>query len=172
MTTKIGSPAIDRPDAENNAVTIIQLANPSTVKGFITHLEVQALSGFSLTNWAVGTFYLVSGTTFHCRDSNLLVDDNVPGGSKQPYDVDKAGNPLHIAVQPGDYIGSYYTSGYMELSQSGGVGVYKTASKKITPGEEAVYVLTAGDDESLEGTITAIPGGGGPPIMSLFGEWR
>jgi len=137
----IGSEAINRAASYPATYTMIDLANPANNDGIITSIEVWA--AVNITGLRVGTFYLVSGTTFKCRDSVII--GNVTAGSKQTF------SSLSIAVEIGDLIGCYFTAGSIEASASGYSGVMFVAGEYIDPGDSAVYALAADDAFSLYG---------------------
>jgi len=137
----IGAAAIDRNNNFNPTRTSINLDNPANASGTINTIKVWAYT--SMTGLRVGTFYLVSGGTYKCRDSATI--GNVTAGSEQTF----AG--LSIAVEAGDYIGCYYPSGVIELSDSGGAGVYRISGEYIDPDDQASYDFYAGFVISLYG---------------------
>jgi len=99
----IGSAARDRVGSVSPGFTRIIIENPANDDGEIAIVELQAFQ--KLYDCKVGTFY---GTppNFTCRDyANLGI---VPAGSKQIF------TGLEIDVQEGDYIGIYYSAGYLE----------------------------------------------------------
>ena len=106
-------------------------------------VEIYAVGGYSLANCIVGTFYVVSGDTLKCRDSEAI--GAVTGGSKQTF------SSLDISVEAGDYIGIYYTSGRMEVDTTG-EGNWLVSGQFIDPGDETTYSFTADRTESFYGT--------------------
>ncbi len=137
----VGSGAIDRPSYENPANTLIDLANPATLTGTLISVEIWAHS--NLTGLRVGTFYLVSGTTYKCRDSETI--GAVTAGSKQTFSVS-------INIEAGDFIGCYFDTGQIDWSASGGSGYMYIAGEYIDPEDQAVYTLAANQAISLYGT--------------------
>ncbi|GAJ07462.1 unnamed protein product, partial [marine sediment metagenome] len=97
----------------------------------------------NITGLRVGTFYTTNGNTLKCRDSELIGD--VEAGAERTF------TGLSIAVVEGDYIGCYFTGGYIETDTSGFGGVWYITSEQIDPGDEATYSFLAGDAISLYG---------------------
>lgn len=138
----VGNEAIDRSSlwAYNN--TTIDLANPANASGTIETIEVWAYENIS--DLKVGTFYLVSGTTYKCRASISI--GAVTAGSKQTF------SGLSLSIASGDYIGCYFsTSGSLERSTSGFEGIMRYAGEAIDADDQAEYTLFAGDAISLYG---------------------
>jgi len=80
----IGCPAINR-TASLAGKTMINKGNPANASGIITNVEIYAVSGYTLTNCEVATFYVVSGNNLTTRDYEYIGD--VVGGSKQTFEV-------------------------------------------------------------------------------------
>lgn len=120
--------------------TYVYLDNPANNAGHLTSIELWAAS--NLTGCKVGTFYLVSGTIYHCRDAEAI--GSVTAGSKQTFTVD-------LVVEVGDFIGIYYATGTLERTDTGGAGAYFIASDQVVIGSEQSYALTAGRILSLLG---------------------
>lgn len=135
----VGEDPIDRPGIAVANYTLIALDNPANASGTITQAEIWAAS--NLSNCVVGTFYLVSGTTYKCRDSESI--GSVTSGSRQVF------TGLTIDVSSGDYIGMYYTSGTMERHYSGYSGIRYVSGEYIDPDDQTSYSLMAGDTMSL-----------------------
>ena len=141
MAIDIGAPAINRGGWGYYGYTRIGLTNPANGSGVIDTIEVWAVE--NITGLRVGTFYLVSGTTYRCRDSVTI--GNVTAGSKQTF------TGLSIDVVAGDYIGCYFVSGLIEYDTVGGAGNYSILGEYIDPNDQAVYTLYAGVVDSLYG---------------------
>jgi len=137
----IGSAAIDRASTATLTFTLIDLANPANFWGKITSIEVWAAS--NMTALRVGTFYLVSGTTYKCRASATIGD--VTAGSKQTF-------PVSIAVHDGDFIGCYFAAGTIERDTTGGSGIMYFSGESIDAGDEESYTSLAEHAISLYGT--------------------
>jgi hypothetical protein len=145
----VGPGATDRATNFSEGNTVFDLANPANDTGVITSLELWFNT--SATGVRMGTFYLISGSTFHCRDSVSI--GNVTSGSKQTF------NGLSVNITSGDYIGFYCATGLIEAAASGGSGVrYYYGANKCTTGTEASYTLSSGQAVSIYGT-------GGPPVV-------
>lgn len=148
----VGSAATDRDTYANDSQTLIDLANAANTTGIITSIEVWALS--NITGLRVGTFYLVSGTTYKCRDSVTI--GSVTAGSKQTITVDSSNNPLALQVQVGDFIGCYFTGGTLESGSTGGSGLRYVTGEYMDVGDSVAFSLSAGYSMSLYG-IGVIP---------------
>jgi len=138
----IGSEAIDRPTFTSPGQTILLLDNPANAAGLIDTIELWAQS--DLTSCKVGTFYLLYGTRYKCRDGVTL--GPITSGSKKTLDG------LSIPVEAGDFIGFYEPFGTVERSSFGFAGLMRTSGDIIYPGHEAEYTLDSGDTASLYGT--------------------
>ncbi len=148
-TLDIGSAATNRADALPATLTCLDLNNPANANGVITSVEVWAAT--NLTGLRVGTFYLVSGTTYKCRDSAII--GSVISGSKQTITTDSAGNPLAIAVVAGDVIGCYYDTGSLKDDSSAPPYTLLRwfAGERIDPGDQETYHSNLGSALSLYG---------------------
>ena len=78
----LGSDAISRPSASPSGYTYIYLASPAAVDGWITAFQVYFHT--APTVFKVGLFYLVSGSTWRCRNSVTV--EGVLSGSTQTID--------------------------------------------------------------------------------------
>lgn len=143
MAIDIGSEAIDRNTYTGSGKTTIDRNNPANASGTITGVEIFAYTTYDLENCVVGTFYTTNGNTLKCRDSEAI--GTVTAGSKQTF-------PVTLTVEAGDYIGIYFTAGYLERSDSGFGGMWFVTGEYIDPGDEATYTLWSGDAISLYGT--------------------
>jgi hypothetical protein len=117
------------------------LENPANASGTINSVEVYAES--NLSNFVVATFFLISGSTYECRDSQSI--GSVTSGSKQTFEVD-------LDVEAGDFIGGYWTSGDMERDTSGYAGIMDKPGDYTTPTDQIEYHLWTGDAISIYGT--------------------
>lgn len=88
--------------------TRIVKENPANASGNITSIEIWASE--NLSGVIVATFIQGATNVFTARDSYSI--GNVTGDSKQTFEV-------NLNVQKGDYIGIYYSSGYMGLTLEG-----------------------------------------------------
>jgi len=137
----VGSISIDRATYYSSGGTRVDKANPANASGIIHSIKVYPY--VNMTYLIVGTFYVVSGDTLKCRDSELIGD--VVAGAERTF------TELSIAVQEGDYIGCYYAVGAIEMDTSGGTGVWVVLGEHIDPGDEATYTWVVGYAISLYG---------------------
>jgi len=137
-----GSTAINRTSFTGlPSSTLIDTHNSANANGIITSVEIWASN--NMIGCRVGTFYLVSGTTFKCRDSATI--GTVASGSKQTFAVD-------LIINTGDFIGIYFTSGDIEYGAGGTLMYYKTG-EYIDPDDSVAYAAAAaGDTMSLYAT--------------------
>jgi hypothetical protein len=126
----LGSDAISRPNASPAGYTYIYLANPAAVDGWITSFQVYFHTAPTLLK--IGLFYLVSGSTWRCRNSVTV--EGVPSGF---YTIDG----LVIEVRPGDHIGFWHQGGTLARHDSGGVGARYISGEYADPGDEASFSL-------------------------------
>ncbi len=138
----VGPAVIDRGAYGNYGNTMFDVDNPANATGTITSITVWANT--NIVGLRVGTFYLSSGTTYICRDSEAC--GNITAGSAQTV------SNLTINVSAGDYIGCYFASGRIEHDTSGYGGTYQVTGEYIDPGDSASYTAYAGDASSLNGT--------------------
>jgi len=139
----VGAAAINRGSTFGDNRTILNAENPADGDGSITTVEVWAST--DITNFKVGLVYLVSGTTYKCRDSEVV--GNVTSGSKNTF------SGLDIDVAVGDFIGGYLPGGStLERDLSGYAGSYYHSSDYMDPNDSTSYYLVAGDAVSLYAT--------------------
>ncbi|MBA7582582.1 hypothetical protein ES708_24514 [subsurface metagenome] len=122
--------------------TSVDKDNPANASGMIKTVEIYA-SG-SMEECFVGTFYTTNGNTLKCRDSVAL--GRVDGGVKTTWPG------LSLAVEAGDYIGMFFTTGSVYYHPSGYTGLWYKLGEYIDPGDEAIYTLLDGYAISLYGT--------------------
>ena len=167
MAIDIGSLAIARDGWGNigSGYTRINLDNPANDSGAITSIDIYALSGYNLSGCIVGTVYLLSGTTYKCRDAHEIGD--VTAGSAQNFEVD-------LDVVEGDYIGVYFTSGYLFFSDLlAGSGYWHKIGDYI-PCTDQTFILFSGGTKgilSLYGTGATVEVGGGANILFIFSDF-
>ena len=147
MAIDIGLPAIDRPNALAGYWTYIEKNNAATESGTVIRVEIWAHE--ALTEMRVGIFYLVSGTTYKCRDSVFIGD--VAAGSKQVF------SGLSLAVQAGDLIGCYFAEGSIDYDATGYSGQWEVEGDYAHTNDEATYEFVAGAGSSLYGSSEAAP---------------
>jgi hypothetical protein len=154
----VGNAAENRPFTLAAFNTVVDLANPAELNGSLNSIEIYAQT--ALTGMIVGTFYLVSGTTYKCRDSAIL--GNVAAGSKQTITLDSIGNPLAISIEIGDFIGCYFESGLLDTTTIGGTGIMWILAESIDPGDQAVFGFLSGYMISLYATgVSSVYAGSG-----------
>ena len=144
MAIDIGSAATDRPATWGYTSTTFVVDNPANASGIINTVEVWFNT--DATGFRAGTFFLVSGTTYQCRDSETI--GNVTSGSKKTF------TGLSIDVVTGDYLGKYNTAGNIERDDTGFLGLRYATGEHIDPGDQASYSISSGDTMSLYGTGT------------------
>lgn len=145
----IGAVAADRSTAISAENTTFGLDNPANAGGTIDTIEVWF--AIDATGFRVGTFFLVSGTTYECRDSETI--GSVTSGSKQTF------TELSIDVLIDDCIGSYWSGGFLEADGTGYAGRYSVSGEHIDPSDQATYSLYEGDAISLYGEGELAPSG-------------
>jgi len=117
---EIGSPADDRPAQWNPDYYYINEGVSATGSGTITSIEIWANT--SITGCKVATFFVVSGNNLSTRDSVTI--GAVAQGAKRTFTEDSGSNPIALEVQTGDYLGMYYATGKVDISSSGGAGMW------------------------------------------------
>jgi hypothetical protein len=134
----VGSDAIDRALDTSATRTYILLNNPANLSGILNRVLVYG------SNWVglrVGTFFLVSGTTYRCRDSVAVAN----GTGYQEF------LGLTLIAQAGDYLGFYHAGGAIDISLTG-TGMMNTNAgvELIDPGDQGSFTgPTASRDISL-----------------------
>lgn len=138
----IGSEAVDRGGYMALGNTRIDLYNPANLSGAINVIEVYGNG--TMVGCKVGTFS-GSSSTYTSRDFESLGD--VPGGSKQIF------TGLNCAVESGDYIGLYASSGGIQVSMDGGTGMRRNSTGDAFSGEAVEFdTYTAGRAMSVYGS--------------------
>ncbi len=144
MAVDIGSEAIARTAQGGWPYTRINKNNPASKSGTITSIDIWAWQ--DITGLIVGTFYKMNGNTLKCRDSEAI-PGTITAGSKVSKEVT-------LAVEIGDYIGYYFTKGYIWTDTTGYAGRWYKGGAYITPGDEEDYTFNTGYTFSLGGYIT------------------
>jgi len=129
------------PQLKQDIFTILLLDNPANDNGIIDTVEV--LATHNINDLVVGTFFLVNGTTYQCRDSEII--GSVTGGSKQII------TGLDIDVKTGDLIGACWTNGHFSGKTPGRNRYMYAADKHTDPGDQVNYTLRTGATISLAG---------------------
>jgi hypothetical protein len=146
MAIDIGPGATNRASNFGFSYTVIALGNPANEAGTVTDVEIWANANMS--GCKVGIFYLVSGTTYKCRSAASI--GNVTAGSKQTF------SGLSLAVQVGDYIGLYWSGGYVERDTDGQDGHLYVSGDKCVVDNQSSYTAQAGDAISVYGYSAGI----------------
>lgn len=129
----VGTAAINRAsELSTGGTTLILKDNPANESGTITSIEIWAAT--DLANCEIGIFTNVSGTNFTSRSNTTL--GAVTSGSKQTF------SGLSLAVQTGDYLGIYFSSGTIEMASTGGEGYWYLAGDNI-PCSDTTFTYTA-----------------------------
>jgi hypothetical protein len=151
--TDVGSAATDRDASTLAGFTLIDLANPAKANGNLDTIEVWAQT--AMTGFKVATFYTSAGGRT-CRAVVTIGD--VTAGSKQTF------SGLSLAVQTGDFIGCYFSTGYIERDSTGGTGVRLNGGDVTTPGLESSFNL------SLAGAALSLYAPAGTKLFAGFIE--
>jgi hypothetical protein len=138
----MGSASIKRTSNTASGYTHLDMASPCTANSTITEVDLYS-SGTYMRNVVIGTFYLVSGTTYKCRASAAVAN---PTGFMRY-------TGLSLACETGDVIGIYSTAitGGLYRTTSGGTNTMYCLGDKTAPGAEGSYTLQAGYALSLTG---------------------
>jgi hypothetical protein len=137
----VGSAAINRGSAKSTR-TCIGKDNPANASGKITSVEIWAQA--NLSNVEVATFFVVSGNNLSTRDTHVI--GSVTAGSKQTF------SGLDIDVEAGDYIGIYFSGGFIENDISGHSGVWSDNGGDFIPCTDHTFSVLHGNAISLYGT--------------------
>ena len=147
MAIDIGEAAIDRPDSAAYNTTWINIGNPANDIGIIDSIEIYALN--NLTGCKVGIFEKTNGSTLKCRSAVTL--GAVTAGSKQTFTTDSESNAISLTVVAGDYIGVFFAAGNIEVTTSGGSGIWYNTTDHCVVDDESAYVTHAAYIMSLYG---------------------
>jgi hypothetical protein len=153
-TINIGADATNRGSNGGSNFSYIDLNLAANADGTIDTWQIYPQ--VNIAGFKVGTLYLISSTTYKCRDVEAI--GNVTVGAPDP-DVFTG---CSTDVITGDFPGCYFSSGSIERDTSGFVAIrYVTGGGDyITIGTEANYAtLRAYDAISLHGT--GVESGGG-----------
>ena len=162
MAIDVGAGAIDRATTlTGSAYTVIGLDNSANATGTIDTVEVWVETGYTITGFRAGLFFLVSGTTYQCRSSTASLGD-VVGGSKQTF------TGLSLSVTTGDYIGYYGNIARVSQDTTGFAGILYVAGEYIDVNDSTSYATLADDAISLYGTGTEAGGAGGAPVCVVM----
>jgi hypothetical protein len=149
----VGSAATDRashdgPRASGGPTyTLIDLANPANADGTLDTVESWWAYSEAGNEVKVGTFYLVSGLTYTCRDAQSIGEQTA--GSKQ------TATGLDIDIVTGDFIGCDARTTkyiYVETDLSGGVGARRAEGQYCDASDSVAYDDYSTRSFSLYGT--------------------
>jgi hypothetical protein len=149
----IGSAAINGDFRQGSGYTYVNANNPANDTGKITSVEIWAESNMSKVEVAI--FYIVSGNTLSTRSYTSI--GSVTSGSKQTF-------PVNLDVVAGNYIGVYFTSGWIEVNQDASTGLWWKVDDQI-PCTNANFTVTAHLSLSLYGTGATAEVGGNAIMM-------
>jgi len=125
--------------------THINKSNPANKTGKITRIEMYAY--YNLSNCKVAIFYRPDPDNFpdnlSTRDTEYI--GTVVSGSKQVFEVD-------LDVVEGDYIGIYFTAGYLCADEPGYSGKWYLNEDKIPCTNQIFNASTTNDTSSIYGT--------------------
>lgn len=117
-----------------SAITFLDNVKPATQAGILDEVYVGREGGSgTIVGLYVGTFYLVSGATYKCRDSQYL--GNI---SADEWHV------VSLEAQIGDLIGVYYTSSGAFIGVTVGGAFLWASGNNVSPGAEATYTAAGG----------------------------
>ncbi len=123
--------------------------NPANATGTLDTVQVRPSS--SLSNFTTGVFYLISSTTYQCRDSEYI--GSAASGATRTF------TGLSISVVTGDYLGAYVpaSSGRIDESTSIAQTRYYYAGEAKDPGDQASYSSLGTRCGALYGTGAETP---------------
>ena len=149
MAIDVGAAAIDRGTTLAGR-TLVNKTNPANATGTIDTVEIWCATNLSTTD--VATFFVVSGDNLSTRDFENI--GAVTSGSKQTF------SGLNMDVETGDYIGSFASTGTLEVDSSGGAGVwYGGSGVDLIPCTNQAFSVLANYITSLYGTGTEAAAG-------------
>ncbi len=137
----VGSIPMDRTSFNVGGSTRIDKNNPANASGTLHSIKIWANE--NITGLRVGTFYVISGNTLRCRDSVVIGD--VEAGAERTF------TGLSITVVEGDYIGYYFSSGRIDDTTIGFLGMWSRTGEYIDPNDETDYAFSDGCATSLYG---------------------
>jgi len=150
----VGNPVVNRASTGNANYTRIDLNNPSLSKGKIDTVKIFAATT-TMLGTRVGVFYAVGGGVYACRSAVLIGD--VTHGSEQTF------TGLDLECEIGDFIGLFFSTGYIEKDTSGGAGYAYKIGNYVTVGSSETYTNSANQIMSIRGT--------GLPVSWDFATW-
>ncbi len=157
IAINIGSPAINRGSYTSSGYTLVDKAVPADGSGTITSVEIYVAG--AMLNAEVATFYIVSGNNLSTRDNETI--GSIAEGYSQ-HEVD-------LEVEEGDYIGIFYTDGYIDRDNFG-IGNWFFGTDKI-PCINQPFGVDTDRTISLRGTGETV-GWTGPFNAVTVGKWN
>lgn len=128
---QVGNSVINRTTVKAGSNTIIDLNTSCPANGVI--IQVQAWSANTISNAVVGTFELVSGSTYRCIDSQFI--GTITGGAVRTFAV-------NLKANIGCFIGMYWPASNMEMTASG--NYVQSAGNKAVQDDESSYTAQTG----------------------------
>jgi len=145
----IGAGAVNRSYYVNLVNAFVDLNNPANETGSLDTIEAWVYTNFS--GFIVGTFNLVSGTTYECEDSDTI--GSITSGAKRTF------TGLDISVTTAGLLGGYKDSGNYEWDKTGYLGFrYAGFADALVPTTQTNFTgLSSGDALSFYGTGETVP---------------
>ena len=137
----IGQAAIDRAVELSPFSTWVNIGKTANASGLITSVEIWATLA-DLAGCKVGIFYTTGVNKLKCRSAATI--GAVVKGAKRTFAVS-------LEVQAGDYIGIYWSAGYLEWDMAGYAGAWEHVGDYCIVGAEAVFAFYLADAISLHG---------------------
>lgn len=128
---QVGNDVINRATVKAGTNTVIDLNTSCPDDGVIT--QVTAWAANTISSAVVGTFELVSGSTYRCIDSFPI--GTISGGAIRTFDV-------NLKANAGCFIGLYWPSGNLEMTASG--NYVQSAGDNAIQGDESSYTAQTG----------------------------
>ena len=140
----VGADCINRTNSFSGNYTVLSIDNPANAAGIITNVCIWLANHSGEDSSYVGTFYLISGTTYKCRDA-----ENV--GILYAGENNKT---VSLNVEIGDLIGIFCGNMFdlLEKDTAGFSGVYYNMLNKCIVDNETSYTLTPDYAISLYGS--------------------
>lgn len=129
MPIDVGTLPDDFNTSLSGTYTVLNPDNPANADGYLDTVQVR--SKIDITDLKVGTFYLVSGSVYKCRDSVSV--GAVTAGANRTF------SGLDIEVSAGDLIGCYYADGSPSMDLGSGGSMYYYSGECIDPNDQADF---------------------------------
>lgn len=137
----VGSKAIVRGIAYPDSITYINKDNAASADGVISTVKIYAFA--NLTACKVATFYKTGANDLKCRATETI--GTVTAGSEQTF------SGLSLTVETGDYIGLYFTAGWIYADAAGFLDVWFLANDHCVVDDDDTYALATDNTMSLYG---------------------